>query len=402
MKMHLFSLLIVVCFVLAACLPLPPPVETPPPATSTPPPVEPTASEASVEEAHSSEESHSAGEPHVHTDVLDVTRLTLGDGRTSSAPQRGYVFSCSTRFDGPQAQGTGAWMNGDGTWDLTKKITVDGSVSWPHSFTVSVQGSERVFAGNDLPNHITGTFPVSPSDDAYAIDRNPNSIRAQQVSFSIPAFPTQAAQPTCVGGEVGFMLSGVVLFSAFDAAGGDAVAREVQDGCDGHPQESGFYHYHSLSRCQEDGAAGHSELMGYAFDGFGIYGYYGEDGREVTNADLDECHGHTHEILWDGQSVEMYHYHATREFPYVVGCFRGTPSVRGLTTPGGTGQPQTGTDTTTGQGQQPPQEAITACSDLSAGVACTVNTPNGALTGTCQQPPNLQQLACIPAGGPPP
>ncbi|MFN8426725.1 MAG: hypothetical protein U0X87_10785 [Anaerolineales bacterium] len=36
--------------------------------------------------------------------------------------------------------------------------------------------------------------------------------------------------------------------------------------------------------------------MGYAFDGFGIFGYYGEDGSELTNADLDECHGHTHVI----------------------------------------------------------------------------------------------------------
>lgn len=406
MKKRTTSFLMILCFVLAACLPPPPRADAPPQAVNTQPPVEPTSlpSETPVEEGHSSEESHGAEESHApHTDVLDVTRLILGDNRTSSSPQRGYVFSCSTRFGGPQAQGTGAWINGDGTWDLSKKITVDGSVSWPHSFAVSVQGSERVFTGNDLPDHATGNFPVSPSDDAYAIDRNPNSIRAQQVSFSIPAFPALAAQPTCVGGEVGFMLSGVVLFSAFDAAGGDAVAREVQDDCDGHPQEGGYYHYHSLSRCQEDAPDGHSALMGYAFDGFGIYGYYGQDGREVTNADLDECHGHSHEVLWEGQVVEMYHYHATREFPYVVGCFRGTPSVRGITTPGDAGQPQTDSGTTSSQaGQQPPQEAINACLNASVGAACTVNTPNGALTGTCQQPPNLQQLACVPAGGPPP
>lgn len=49
----------------------------------------------------------------------------------------------------------------------------------------------------------------------------------------------------------------------------------------------------------------------------------------MTNADLDECHGHTHTIDWDGARVAMYHYHATWEFPYVVGCFKGTPAVRG-------------------------------------------------------------------------
>jgi hypothetical protein len=38
----------------------------------------------------------------------------------------------------------------------------------------------------------------------------------------------------------------------------------------------------------------------------------------MSNADLDECHGHEHGSLG-------YHYHATIEYPYTVGCYRGTP-----------------------------------------------------------------------------
>jgi len=45
----------------------------------------------------------------------------------------------------------------------------------------------------------------------------------------------------------------------------------------------------------------------------------------LTNADLDECHGHTSEIVWDGVAQQMYHYNATAEYPYTVGCFKGTP-----------------------------------------------------------------------------
>ncbi len=93
----------------------------------------------------------------------------------------------------------------------------------------------------------------------------------------------------------------------------------------GHPQSSSEYHYHAVSRCLSDSGTGHSQLVGYAFDGFGIYGPRGESGTPVTDADLDECHGHTHSITWDGQTVSMYHYHATTEYPYTVGCFRGTP-----------------------------------------------------------------------------
>ena len=367
--------------------------------------------ESSSTTSTSAEETHS-GADH-HSDV-DLTHLTVGDGKYSTSPQVGYVYSCMTSFNGGGASGTGSWMNGDGTWDATKKAVVDGSVTWPSSFTVSIQGAQRVFTGNDLPDHATGTFPVDPSDDAYAVDRNPNSIQEQSITLSLPVTPTATVQPNCVGGEVGIMLSDVVIFSAFDAEGRDAVAHEVQDNCDGHPQVSGFYHYHSLSDCIEDTAtSGHSSLVGYAFDGYGIYGYYGEDGAEVTNEDLDQCHGHTHMVEWDGQMVEMYHYHATHEFPYVVGCFHGEPAVRALSSgegqnagggqqgqsqQGGQGQPAQGGPAS---GQQPPQEAIDACVGLAQNTACTVTTPNGTLSGTCMTPPNSSQLACVPAGGPP-
>jgi hypothetical protein len=73
----------------------------------------------------------------------------------------------------------------------------------------------------------------------------------------------------------------------------------------------------------ERDARGHSALVGYALDGFGIFGPYDTGGKPLTSADLDDCHGHTHAVPWDGAMVEMYHYHATPDFPYTVGCMRG-------------------------------------------------------------------------------
>jgi hypothetical protein len=121
------------------------------------------------------------------------------------------------------------------------------------------------------------------------------------------------------------LLTGSALFNALDAAGRDAVAHETQDACRGHPEMSGRYHYHSITPCLDEGDTGHAEPVGYAFDGFGIYGHVGVDGAVLTDADLDECHGHVHPIEWDGQPIEIYHYHATWEYPYTLGCFRGTP-----------------------------------------------------------------------------
>lgn len=34
-----------------------------------------------------------------------------------------------------------------------------------------------------------------------------------------------------------------VIFNAFDAQGRDATAYEIQDRCNGHPQQSGSYSY---------------------------------------------------------------------------------------------------------------------------------------------------------------
>jgi hypothetical protein len=252
--------------------------------------------------------------------------LPLGDGHVSTAPRVGYVFSCQTTFGGGGATGSAPWITGT-TWDPTGKPAVNGNVMWANAqISFVLQGTQRVVRANNLPTHATGIFPIQATDPAYQYDKNPNSIREQNVLLSLPATPAAAATPSCVGmGMIGVAVSGAAIYNALDAAGRDAAAHEVQDHCSGHPQAAGQYHYHSLSACLSDPAGAHSPLIGYALDGYGIYGQYGEGGRKLTNADLDVCHGHEHAVQWDGASVVMYHYHATAEYPYTLGCYHGTP-----------------------------------------------------------------------------
>ena len=68
-------------------------------------------------------------------------------------------------------------------------------------------------------------------------------------------------------------------------------------------------------------------MVGYARDGFPIVVERDARGVLPSNADLDTCHGRTSSILVDGKIVAMYHYSATLEFPYVVGCYSGTPTA---------------------------------------------------------------------------
>ena len=268
--------------------------------------------------------------PEAHTDVVDVHHLPLGDGKISDAPRRGYVMSCMTEFRGRGAQNAGPWIHGT-TWDLTEKMQVQGRVMWPEAvFRITPQANGRVVSrildGNGLPvDTPTGTFPIGYDDPAFEIDRNPNSILAQDVALTLPPNPQLAAEPSCVPmGMIGIALNGVAIYNALDDAGRDAVAHEVQDLCNGHPQVQGQYHYHGPSPCLPNETAKET-LVGYAIDGFGIYSMYDAQGHELSDTDLDECHGRTSPVTWDGSQVNMYHYVLTREYPYTVGCFRGAP-----------------------------------------------------------------------------
>jgi hypothetical protein len=262
-------------------------------------------------------------------DPLDKTRLPLGDGQvTTSGPKKNFVYRCNAGTGG----GGGAFQDGpwidDNSYDLTAKAIVDGSVEWPQAaFSSSVSGSTRTLAGNGLPTtHTTGVYPISSSDDAYQYDRNPNSIRAQTVNYSVPAEPRKADSPTCVQGAVGIAKNGVTIFDGLDALNRDAVAHETQDRCGGHPEVSGTYHYHSIPTCLSGTTKKkQSKLVGWALDGFPIFGPRDPDGTRLTNDDLDKCHGQTSRVRYQGEMQRIYHYNATLEFPYTVGCFRGTP-----------------------------------------------------------------------------
>ncbi|MDE2021984.1 MAG: YHYH protein, partial [Patescibacteria group bacterium] len=169
--------------------------------------------------------------------------------------------------------------------------------------------------------------------------KNPNSIKTQDVSYALPASPTFAASASCVPmGPVGIALDGVAIYNALDASGRDAVAHEVQDLCSGHPQSAGQYHYHGPSPCMPN-VNKKNTVVGYALDGFPITSLYNASGSYYADTDLDACHGLTSAYTDEnGNTKTGYHYVLTEEYPYTIGCFRGTPVA---TRPAGAPPPQT-------------------------------------------------------------
>ncbi len=334
-------------------------------------------------------------------DTYASGELPLGDNKyVTSAPKKGYIYLCNAHSDNFGAQANGSWIHGS-TWNILEKTAVEGSVSWPTAtFAEKLMGSLRELSGNGLPvGHTTGNFPIASTDPAYQVDRNPNSIKTHTLSVNIAANPVYSDTPTCTGGgEVGVMLTGVPLFNGFDAGLRDAAAHEMQDSCSGHPQESGEYHYHSMSNCFKDKSI--TTILGYALDGFPITGPTVAKNKYLTTADLDVCHGITSNVMKDGKSVLTYHYVMTEDFPYSISCFRGKPVTVSPGSAAG-GSKTTQGAASSGGGQTPPQEAISACTGKTTGASCSFTSQRGdSISGTCGTPPN-SSLACMPAGGPP-
>ncbi len=256
--------------------------------------------------------------------------LPLGDGKLSATPKRGYVMACITRFPGGGgAHRVGSWVR-DGHWDPSLKPTVEGEIAWPNArISESVEGDLRVVRANNLPTHASGVFPIRPGSEAHAYDRNPNPISEQTIILRLPRSPSVSDTPSCVPmGMIGFARSGVAIFNAFDLAGRDAPAYEIQDRCNGHPERGGQYHYHDWSPCLAKSAEGKvyaaDEPVGWALDGFPILGPTNSAGEAIRNSDLDECHGRVGNVRIDGETMQTYHYRFTREYPYTIGCFRGS------------------------------------------------------------------------------
>ncbi len=259
---------------------------------------------------------------------INPAAIPLGDGKVASTPKVNYVDSCTQNFSAA-ATGKAPWINQtNDTWNSLNKPAVQGAIAWTQArYNVNVSGNNRIITSNDLPSgQTTGIFPITHNDPVYQYDANPNHIATQTIDYTLPLNPTAATIPGCLGlGPIGILNDGVVLFNALDASGRDAVAHEVQDACNGHPDGSNEYHYHEIPACILNQAKGSSTLVGYALDGYGIYVERDANGNLPTNADLDQCHGRTSPVMWNGKLTNIYHYDATLEYPYTIGCFHGTP-----------------------------------------------------------------------------
>ena len=235
--------------------------------------------------------------------------------------------------------------------------------------SIQVRDGVRQITSNGIPNHDVGEFPNR---------RNPNTLSPQSRAFKVPAEPKVAVRTTALGmSAFGVAVNGVVFDPGaaewwrgdrnsswqYEPLGGGIDLG--LDASNAHVQPNGAYHYHGMPAALVQKLTGGKPamiLLGWAADGFPIYGSWGyadpkdarsdlrklkssyriktiprdggpggkPDGTFVADyefkqgaGDLDECNGRVGVTPEYPQGI--YHYCITDEFPFIPRFHRGTP-----------------------------------------------------------------------------
>lgn len=238
--------------------------------------------------------------------------------------------------------------------------------SFAATTTITANGNSCTIASNAVPNH-----------DFNATGRFATQFRPQSQSYTVPANPTLATSPTALSLQYdnAIFLNGVKLdllaagcFGVGNGAIGchnmispyryDPMGGSNKFGADehnAHTQPDGTYHYHGnpLALFAQANPTTSSPVVGFAADGFPIFGSYISDEGTIRKAkssyqlksgsrnggpggsydgtfiddwvyvagsgDLDACNGM--------EQNGSYGYVVTETYPHVLGCFTGTPDA---------------------------------------------------------------------------
>lgn len=208
--------------------------------------------------------------------------------------------------------------------------------------TVTCTDSHAILQSDTYPDHdkmtgIVGTNEQVPVPADYAAP--------------VILAPTLGTTPLTRDAALGVAVNGVPIYDytgggemseadlAHHQAQHDTLQTKQLDVCGGHAGRGDDYHYHVKPTCMIDemANAGDDAIIGWAFDGFPIYGDNNPDGSVIAAGDLDVCNGQT-------DATFGYRYHTSADAPYIVQCLMGVvtdfdrlPRVRPLSAANGKG-----------------------------------------------------------------
>lgn len=187
---------------------------------------------------------------------------------------------------------------------------------------VSCDGGQALIASSTYPDHALMTGIVGTNEQI--------PVPAKNYVSPIPSKSVLGTEPHTRDAALGVAVNGVPIY---DYTGGgemsvadlsthqakvDTVETQQLDICGGHAGRGDDYHYHATPTCMiaQMPNAGPNAIIGWAFDGYPIYGDKNPDGTEIKAGDLDVCNGQI-------DPVYGYRYHTSKGAPYIIQCLRG-------------------------------------------------------------------------------
>lgn len=233
----------------------------------------------------------------------------------------------------------------DVTPDASPDVTPDASTDAPSDASTMLTPTERCAA-------VTGSVRAAGFADrvtvrcderfAYIVsDTYPDHVKMNgitgtndQVPVPAPGYsspvtlaPTRAAAPISIDAALGVAVNGVPIYDyssqgtldllAYDRRFDTVLTGEL-DQCGGHSGRGDDYHYHASPSCMIAAMRnrGASAILGWAFDGYPIYGNDNPDGTPIAAGTLDVCNGQRDPVFG-------FRYHTSTTHPYIVQCLTG-------------------------------------------------------------------------------
>jgi YHYH protein len=271
--------------------------------------------------------------------IVIATLLFMGIGTTACKEETTILPNPSTINTGT-SNGTGVTSAGTSTTTTgttAATTAIDYSTIVQKAFSaygaasvssVTVDGDYIVIKCSGVPDHKSPYFKNSAwestmfvADTRSSFKQAPGSyVAAFSYTFRIPKAPKESSTKKSLGtATIGIALNGVPIFNQYAAGNttitvgqGEYVSFDLYGG---HPAPTNDYHYH-IEPNYITSKKGADTLIGYLMDGFPVYGSK-ENGKTVTNSDLDAYHGHTTKTAEYPNGI--YHYHTTSEAPFING-----------------------------------------------------------------------------------
>jgi len=211
-------------------------------------------------------------------------------------------------------------------------VGVGGNFTYPDHFDVlnnvtiytCPQSQKRIIISNGIPDHsVESRRNARPCEAKWAI--------------SLPLFPTESTNPTEIParGIIAVATNGVPAYGALEAGDNNAVEPngDIMDAqfWYGHATSLGVWHFHNPYMGAD--VADSSTLLGWALDGYAIYGPYESNTPEY--GELDACNGrevngvyqyHVRTKLQVDQTLEYCNSvtNPVTNWNYILGCYHGT------------------------------------------------------------------------------